>query len=421
MTILLHRIRWSLLVTAVAAILAAGCSLDDQKAPGSLIGPSEFALSVAVTASPNQLPRDGSSQSVVTITVRNAEGRPVAGQRLSLAMPINVPSGTSLSTSEVTTDANGQAAVTVTAPSQGSTGNAILVNVIPVGSNLDNVVPRFVSITLTPTNSTRPTPSFTFNPTAPEIGQLVQFNASATVDEGVPCGESCTYVWDFGGEGSAVGRIVTHAFRAGGRYRVALTVTDTQGAAETLFKDVDVTTTGQPLPVSFTATCPPDLVCVAGRALTFVATATPAANHRIVSYNWSWGDGSTSQSAAPGIQHTFATAGTFLVRLTVVDDFGQSSEASSVVSISTGLIAEFINSAAVAGQNTLFDASTSVSASGSPIVLYSWNWGDGSSESTTIPILVHQFTLAGTYVVQLTITDGQGRTAIRSRSVTVAP
>jgi PKD repeat protein len=92
-----------------------------------------------------------------------------------------------------------------------------------------------------------------------------------------------------------------------------------------------------------------------------------------------------------------------------------------VVSISTGLIAEFINSAAVAGQNTLFDASTSVSASGSPIVLYSWNWGDGSSESTTIPILVHQFTLAGTYVVQLTITDGQGRTAIRSRSVTVAP
>ena len=54
---------------AVAALLAAlvisGCNIDKQTAP-SAIGPSEFGLSVTLSASPDQLPRDGSASSIVT-------------------------------------------------------------------------------------------------------------------------------------------------------------------------------------------------------------------------------------------------------------------------------------------------------------------------------------------------------------------
>ena len=69
----------------IAALLAAvaltGCGIDKQTGP-SPVGPSEFGLSVTMTATPDQLPRDGSTQSVVTITVRDSSGKPVSGQRL---------------------------------------------------------------------------------------------------------------------------------------------------------------------------------------------------------------------------------------------------------------------------------------------------------------------------------------------------
>src|SRR5688572_13830074 len=92
-------------------ILATACTLQDAGEPG-LLGPSEFALSVTMSASPDQLPRDGVSQSVVTVTVRNDAGAPIAGQRLSLTMPTNAPSGARLSATEVVTNSSGIATFT---------------------------------------------------------------------------------------------------------------------------------------------------------------------------------------------------------------------------------------------------------------------------------------------------------------------
>src|SRR4051794_40653275 len=70
-------------VLAALSLLTTACTLGKQSPP-SPSGPSEFALSVAMTASPDQLPRDGSSQSVVTLTALDASGKPVVGQRFTL-------------------------------------------------------------------------------------------------------------------------------------------------------------------------------------------------------------------------------------------------------------------------------------------------------------------------------------------------
>ena len=113
---------------AVAACLSgAACSLEDGAAP-SPTGPSEFALSVTMSATPDQLPRDGSSQSVVTITVRDESSRPVGGQRLNASSTLG-----SLSGSDVVTNADGQASVTLTAPVAGTVGNAAVISVVPIG------------------------------------------------------------------------------------------------------------------------------------------------------------------------------------------------------------------------------------------------------------------------------------------------
>src|SRR5207249_4092670 len=147
-------------VFATAAMTLAACSLDKQEMP-ALSGPSELALGLSITATPDQIPRDGSSQSIVTITARDVQGRPLVGQHISLALASNSPQGAGLSQSEVVTGSTGQATFAVTAPVLGSTGN-ILITATPVGTNGGNAVSRVIQIIATPQNGTVPTAAFTF-------------------------------------------------------------------------------------------------------------------------------------------------------------------------------------------------------------------------------------------------------------------
>src|SRR5687767_10323470 len=139
------------MMTRIAVLLAcafvAGCTLEDGSAP-NLTAPSEFALSVTMSATPDQLPRDGSAQSVVTVTVRDAAGRAVSGQRLA----ISTSAGT-LSDSFVTTASNGQATFTFTAPPSATTANAAIIRVIPVGTDAANSAPRDFAISFTSTSN----------------------------------------------------------------------------------------------------------------------------------------------------------------------------------------------------------------------------------------------------------------------------
>ncbi len=131
-------------IVAVAACLSvAACTLEDGAGP-SPTGPSEFALSVTLSATPDQLPRDGSSQSVVTITVRDESSRPVAGQRLNVSSSVG-----SISATDVVTSSNGQASLTFTAPGSGTVGNAALISVTPFGTNGGNALARTLSILFT--------------------------------------------------------------------------------------------------------------------------------------------------------------------------------------------------------------------------------------------------------------------------------
>lgn len=59
-----------------ATLLAgAGCGMDETKIP-PLFGPSELGLSLQMGASPDVINADGVSQSVVSITARDENGRP---------------------------------------------------------------------------------------------------------------------------------------------------------------------------------------------------------------------------------------------------------------------------------------------------------------------------------------------------------
>lgn len=401
-------------VAIVAALLSA-CGLDKQTQP-SLIGPSDTGQSIQMTAVPDQLPRDGSSQAVVTVLARDPRNQPIANQRLVLSLGGGTPTGATLSQTEVTTNLQGTATFSVSAPASGSMGNSILVVASPIGTNADNTNTRVMSISVNPSNATAPSAAFTFSPTSPDVGKTVTFDASTTTDEGAVC-NTCTFDWDFGDGSTGTGKVVAHAFGTGGSYTVTLTVVDSVGTSSTpVTHTVTVAATTIPTGVSVTSSPSPP---IARQAATFTATATAAANHRIVSYQFSWGDGDNNSTSSPVIQHTYAQSGSYLITLTVRDDLNQSATGYTVVNVSSGLTAAFTLSKS--GTTITFDASTSSSQVASTIADYAWDFdNDGNYDTNgTSPITAHDYGSNGTYRATLRITDNRGVTATSTQTVTL--
>jgi aqualysin 1 len=83
------------------------------------------------------------------------------------------------------------------------------------------------------------------------------------------------------------------------------------------------TTVDTPPTASFTSSCPH------GKC-TFDASASTD-DHGVISYNWSFGDGSTQSTgnSVTKVSHTYTTAGTYTVTLTVTDAAGQTGTASA--------------------------------------------------------------------------------------------
>src|SRR5262245_35035885 len=76
-------------VALAAGVLAltSACTMKSQEPP-PLSGPSEFDLSISLAASPDQLQQDGASQSLITVTARDANSAPVRNLTLRAAMSI---------------------------------------------------------------------------------------------------------------------------------------------------------------------------------------------------------------------------------------------------------------------------------------------------------------------------------------------
>jgi PKD repeat protein len=406
-------------VLAGLVMLTVSCELGRQGAP-PLSGPSEFGLSVTLAANPDRLPRDGSSRSIVMVTARDHQGQPKANQRITLSLG-DGSALAALSATEVQTGNDGRASFDVVAPQPTATGNSIVIMATPFLDNADNAAPRMVAIAITgASNRTAPSPSFVVTPASPEVNQVATFDASATMDEGVQCLNLCFYAWDFDDGTTASGRQVTHAFTVGRPHNVALTVTDPTGLSETLRRLVIATVPSAPTVVLTVAPNPP----VINQMATFIATATAAPGHSIQEYEWNFGDGETALTTTNTVAKTYTARGIYAVTVRATDDLGKTGAAGITLNLttgsSTGISASFTFSPTDpdAGTAVNFNASASTANNGATIVTYAWDFGDGTAGTGVAPS--HTFTAAGTYVVSLTVTDNQGRTAVTTQSVTVS-
>ena len=139
------------------------------------------------------------------------------------------------------------------------------------------------------------------------------------------------------------------------------------------------------------------------------------------SYSWSFGDGSTGTGTSA--KHTYSSAGTLTVALTVRDNGSPQQATTSqqpiTVSGATPPLTDsfaYSPSSTQAGQPVTFTASAS---GGTSPFTFSWSFGDGST-GTGSPV-THSFSSAGSYTAALTVKDSSSpqQTATSQKTVAV--
>ncbi|QSG15668.1 PKD domain-containing protein [Halapricum desulfuricans] len=170
-----------------------------------------------------------------------------------------------------------------------------------------------------------PTANFTPSDTAVGVGETVQFNDTSTDFDGVVQ----SWQWDFDDGTTSTGRNPTHNYSQPGNYTVSLTVTDDDGATDTVSREIEVS---QPPTASFTYDC-------TGTNCTFDASDSSDPDGTIQTYEWDWtDDGAVDQTTTTATTtHTYDQAGTYTVTLVVTDDDGVTDTVRQTVSTGGGI------------------------------------------------------------------------------------
>lgn len=132
--------------------------------------------------------------------------------------------------------------------------------------------------------------------------------------------------------------------------------------------------------------------------------------------NWDFGDGDTGTGLS--VTHRFSEAGTYLVRLSVRDNRGATSVATTSIEVVAfnELPIATITMTPPSGAAPLmvrFDAEGSTDVDG---LIESWTWDFGDGGSASGSIVSHGYTQSGTYTVRLTVTDdlqGEGTATVK--------
>lgn len=133
-----------------------------------------------------------------------------------------------------------------------------------------------------------------------------------------------------------------------------------------------------------------------------------------LTYAWDFGDGNSSSSVAP--THTYGSEGTYTVSLTITDENNDTATSSKDVTVS-GTPANLPAADFSFTVNNLQVSFSNNTTGGEGSLSYSWDFGDGQSSTASSPS--HTYSSAGTYTVELTVTDSQNNSDTISKSVTV--
>jgi len=272
---------------------------------------------------------------------------------------------------------------------------------IPGGSNVDHyplMHPYGINVP--------PVANFSYSPLNPTDLETIAFTDSSSDSDG----SIVNWTWNFGDGAVSYQRNPSHQYADDGIYLVNLTVTDDDGASDTIQKQITASNVPPLADFSWSPLNP-----TTADTIQFTDLSSDA-DGSIVSWSWEFGDGSTSTLQNP--THQYADDGTYNVTLTVTDDDGATDTITKQIVVSNvAPIADFDYSPPFPTTASLINFKDHSSDSDGYIVNYTWDFGDGNVSYLQNPH--HRYPNAGKYVVILTVTDDDGATDSMSKNITV--
>ena len=252
------------------------------------------------------------------------------------------------------------------------------------------VKPRYVEVKQ-PANEV----NFVASKTNVDVNEAITFKDVSTIEDTPVLARK----WDFGDGNTSVATTPTHRYAEPGVYTVSLTITTSVGDMTAKKDNYIVVRSAGALRANFTFD-------TSGGAMPYVDETvqffdlSEAGRGEITSWEWDFGDGSSSVEQNP--RHRFRNIGTYTVTLTVASDFGSDSTERTLTVTYRPPVADFLAEPEEQWINTpILFADRSV-AGYAEIISWEWDFGDGNTSTDQNP--VHAYTAAGTYTVRLTVT-----------------
>ena len=257
-----------------------------------------------------------------------------------------------------------------------------------------------------------PRADFDYDPSSPTTDDTISFDGSLSSDSD---GSIASYEWGFGDGTTATGQTPTHSYDDDESYTVSLTVTDDDGATDTITKPITVDNE----PPNAALSVPNS--AKTGESVTLDASGSSDPDDPVGPYKWDFDGDDTIDRTTDSATTTYAYAdnGEYTPTVTITDDDGESDTAGDTITIQnrppTADVTATPDPAQTSEQIT-FDAGGSSDADGS-IDSYEWDFGDGTTATGQTP--THSYSDSGSYDVTLTVADDDGATDSTTYTVTV--
>jgi gliding motility-associated-like protein len=198
--------------------------------------------------------------------------------------------------------------------------------------------------------------------------------------------------WDFGpGQGTSTLTNPVHYYSIPGTYPVKLIVTSPGGCIDSIIRTIRVfDTIGSRVNYLPLSGCKP-----------LDVNLSAATTGIISSYFWDFGDGYTTTTTTPNVNHLYSSFGNFLPKVIMQDPSG------CLIPL------QGLDTVYVTGANTKFGMDDSLfcdfgtvnftdsTTFNDPVLSYNWSFGDGGNSTIQNP--VHTYTAPGLYTVQLAV------------------
>ena len=254
------------------------------------------------------------------------------------------------------------------------------------------------------------------------LGELkVQFDASGSSDSD---GSIVEYIWNFGDGNGGTGKLASHVYSAPGTYAVQLTVKDNKSGVKSVTKNVDVADRVAPV---LTLTIPQEGQVIAAKEFSFAGSANERLSGLSISLNGSSPVAVALNSDQKSFAQVFETIMPGPQTLTVKALDLAGNESTKTIHFSSDFnrppLADLKLKSPASGEAPFvawFDASSSSDPDANTLK-FSWDFGDGESAADSLAILTHEYKVAGSYTVTLTVDDGHGGTSQKSITVEAVP